>query len=216
MQKYAKARSYKEYVNLPKKDRTRFGFWYLEPEMLPIGEWDAVKTHFKIEYPVQYRVREFLDEICYQWDRSKTWWHENILCRIKPKNKWATKIIPCTWADKTWLIETFLFECIVHYVEVEIKIYDHIDWQTTPRAKVWKRIQKCYTYITVELPSIKQQADRLMTEAYPPRSDWKPERVFTPKQREAQKKLKELENTIESTTSDILKEIVNLKDYLWT
>jgi hypothetical protein len=214
MQKLAKARSYKEYVNLPKKDRTQFGFWYLVPEMLSPEDWDAVEVHFKIEYPIQYRLREFIDSVCIQMYRFKHWWHENVVCRIKPKNRWAAKLIPHTWIDKPELIEVFLFECVVHYVEIEVKRYDHIDWEDEYMAEIWQRIQKCYTYITVDLPAIKKQQERLWKIAYPPCVG---ERLMTfPDQKAAQNKCIELDETIETTTKKILKEIVDLKDYLWT
>jgi hypothetical protein len=217
MQKLAKARSYKEYVNLPKKDRTQFGFWYLVPEMLSSHDWDAVETHFKIEYPIQYRLREVIDNVCIQIYRFKHWWHENIVCRIKPKNKWASKLIPHTWMDKPELIEVILFECVVHYVEVEVKKYDHIDWEDEYMAEIWKRIQKCYTYITADLPGIKKQQDRLWKVAYPP-SQWQriKDGISTEAQKEAQNKCIELDETIDTTTKKILKEIIDLKDHLWS
>ena len=38
---------------------------------------------------------------------------------IFPRNRWATKVIPNHWSDKTYLIPTFLFAAIVHFIEDE-------------------------------------------------------------------------------------------------
>ena len=209
-----KVTSYKEYVNLPKKDRTRFGFWYLEPEALSLEDWEAIEVHFKIEYPIQYRFREFIDDVCMQRYQLKRWWHENVVCRIRPRNKWIAKIVPCTWADKTWLIEKFLFECIVHYVEVELKESKHLMEPGSPFEDKWKRIEKCYTYITVDRPNMQQEIDELMEIAYPPGPGLIG--MSAPDRKEAQNKILELENIMHTITCDTLKEIIDLKQHLWT
>lgn len=40
-------------------------------------------------------------------------------CFFKPKNKWATDVIPNTWMDKDGIFEAVLFAGIIHYVEGE-------------------------------------------------------------------------------------------------
>jgi hypothetical protein len=214
MQKILKVSSYKEYVDLPKRDRTVLGFWYIVPEALSLEDWNAVEVHFETEYPFQYRLREFIDSVSIQMYRFKYWWHENVVCRVKPRNKWVTKIIPHTWMDKPTLIEKLLFECIVHFVEVETVKYNHVDWKHERMVKIWTRIKTCYTYITVDLPNMQQEVSRLMKIAYPP--DINTYTMVFPDQKDAQKEISVLEDIIANTTRDTLKEIIDLKPYLWT
>ena len=214
--RYAKARTYKEYTELPKKDRTIFGFWYLLPEAAEWSEWKAIETHFKIEYPLQFRIRECMDNVHDTFRLVKHWWYDNVHCRLSPKNKWATKVIPHTWADKTWLIEKFLFECIVHYVEVEAQKYNHLMVSDGDFKDRWDRIQKCYTYIKIDFPKRESRLRDILNILYPSDEELDLSKKDTPEEAALREEYDKVEQSIDKDTKYILKEIVDLKDFLWT
>ena len=149
------------------------------------------------------KIKDFLWVLECWFYRNKLWWFENITCRFKPQNKWATDIIPNTWADKTWLIEEFLFGCIVNFVEEE-NPKSCIDWSYDKKAKEqWRRIQKCYSFIKIELPNLQKELSQISGNAWP-------------SQKELQDKYIKLENQIYNNTQATLKEIVEIRNILWS
>ena len=157
--------------------------------------------------------------------RRHLWWFENITCRLKPQNKWATDVIPNTWADKTWLIEEFLFGCIVNFVEEE-NPKSCIDWNYDEEAKErWRRIQKCYTFIKIELPKLQKKLSHIADDAWSgPNTSYTNEADFvgdinkapSAPQKELQDKYIKLENQIHNKTQATLKEIVEIRNTLWS
>jgi hypothetical protein len=55
----------------------------------------------------------------HSWRSFARWWHEQITCRINPRQRWFTKQIPRTWTEKEELIELCLYAAIIHFVEGE-------------------------------------------------------------------------------------------------
>ena len=157
--------------------------------------------------------------------RRQQWWLENITCRFKPKNTWATDVIPNTWADKTWLIEEFLFTCVVNFVEEE-NPKSCIDWNYDEKSKEgWRRIQACYTFIKIELPKLQKESNQISGPAWGTLDDhYNTEADFlkdinkppTPSQKELQDKYIKLENQIYNKTQSTLKEIVEIRNILWS
>lgn len=154
--------------------------------------------------------------------RSQRWWYENITCHFKPKNKWATNLIPNTWADKTWLIEKFLFACIVNFVEEE-NPKSCIDWNHDEKSKEgWRRIQACYTFIKIELPKLQIELNEISAPAWGVSDNNQADflkdinKPPTPPQKELQDKYIKLENQIYNETQATLKEIVKIRNILWS
>lgn len=76
---------------------------------------------------------------------------------IFPRNRWASKVIPNHWSDKTYLIPKFLFAAIVHFIEdekgvektvwkikKEKELMEVYDWVKTGRAQLQEKIDKAY------------------------------------------------------------------------
>lgn len=51
----------------------------------------------------------------YFWNQK---WSE-VKAYFNPRQKWLTKVIPNTWADKTWLVPNLLFAILIDFVEEE-------------------------------------------------------------------------------------------------
>ena len=171
------------------------------------------------------KIKDFLWSLECWFYRRKLWWFENITCRFNPKNKWATNLIPNTWADKTWLIEEFLFGCIVNFVEKE-NPKSCIDWSYDEETKErWRRIQKCYTFIKIELPKLQKELSHVADNAWSaPNTSYNNQGDFledinkapTPSQKELQNKYIKLESQIYNKTQATLKEIVDIRNILWS
>ena len=171
------------------------------------------------------KIKDFLWGVECWFYRRKLWWFENITCHFKPKNKWATDIIPNTWADKTWLIEEFLFGCIVNFVEEE-NAKGCIDWDYDDESKKkWRRIQKCYTFIKIGLPKLQTELSQISGKAwltpdisYNTQAEWLEDinKPPTLPQKELQAKYIQLEKEIYDQTQATLTEIVEIRNILWT
>ena len=222
--KYANAHNLEDYIALPVSERERWGFWYKEPSSYLVGGGDF-DSFWKKHYPLQYRVREFFSDVKIWLSVKKRQWYERVICRIRPKNKWATQVIPHTWTDKTSLIEEFLFASIVHFVEEEGKT-SMVDWNHDERHRdIWRRITNVYNFITVELPerekqegewlrllckdegkSVKEQINSFLANGF--------------KKNKKERKIQLALDLHESETQELiqknLKEIIDLRPFLWT
>ena len=116
--KYANAVNVKEYKELPKSEREDFGFWYRLPKLY---EWGGEKfeDYWKQNYPIQFRIREGIENLLISISVLKDKLIENTWTKIFPKNAWARKVVPNLWCDKPELIQDFLFACIIDFVEKE-------------------------------------------------------------------------------------------------
>jgi len=124
-----------------------------------------------------------------------------------PRQKWLTKKIPNTWCDKTELIRICLFECLVNYVEEEM---DSIDWEHCDEIKEAKaNILKCYLWIKIERPALEKEQE----ESWP---QIESEFPFRLKDGESYDEHNRLEELIERTDNEIMKQIVDLRRVLWS
>jgi len=121
-----KVHSVDEYFALPKKDRVKWGFWYLKPFSLPcdmfdstVVGWQEFDNRIKKEFPIQYMIREFFSDIDAKIWRIKykldNWWIRN----FDPQHQELRDAVPKNWADLDTCIENFLYACIISYVEKE-------------------------------------------------------------------------------------------------
>ena len=99
------------------------------------------------------------------------WWdfRYKLEAFFNPRQKWLTKTIPNTWCDKVTLIPHLLFSCLIHYVEDEKGLQDHIDW-TEDLEKGYisqeyvdsvkntdNELREVYNYIKTERPELEKQ-----------------------------------------------------------
>ena len=120
-----------------------------------------------------FRSPSLLLNSFYWWDlkyKIKAWFN--------PRQKWLTKTIPNTWCDKTTLIPHLLFTCLLHYVEDEEGLQDHIDWsEDLAKGHVSQEyvdsvkntddeLRAVYNYIKTERPDLEKQHEH----SYPTRT----------------------------------------------
>ena len=111
-----------------------------------------------------FRCPSLLFNSFYWWDLKY-----KIEAFFNPRQKWLTKTIPNTWCDKVTLIPHLLFSCLVHYVEDEKGLQDHIDWtEDLEKGHVSQEyvdnlketdseLRSVYNYIKTERPDLEKQ-----------------------------------------------------------
>jgi len=96
---------------------------------------------------------------------TPTFWIKNLFYSIRdffnPRQKWLTKKIPRSWADKVWLIQLVAFESIVHFIEEE-EAFDHIDWSATQEHKeAAEAFKRAYQYVKIRIPILEEKNEKL-------------------------------------------------------
>ncbi len=165
---YKHVSSANEYINLPWKERSVWYFWYMD--YIVSGKngrlWGRKEDNEKIEnflkknHFIQYHIREWSFIAKIKLSNFKHWCSHT----IRPRQKWLTKQIPKSWADKTWLIPELNFAMVVHFVEGE-KAMDVTDWVNSgdAHAEFETALKDCYDYIKVRRPQLQKDLDN----AYP-------------------------------------------------
>jgi hypothetical protein len=93
-------------------------------------------------------------------------WLDYIKQFFKSPQRWVRTYIPkYEWHDKDYLIEEFLFGCVIHFVEgeecFERVAYDDCD----DHKKFAKELTDCYDFVKVRRPKLQKQIDDALTAA---------------------------------------------------
>ena len=76
---------------------------------------------------------------------------------FNPRQKWLTKKIPRSWADKVWLIQLVAFESIIHFIEKE-EAFERIEWSATPEHKeAAEAFSRAYKYVKIQIPILEDK-----------------------------------------------------------
>ena len=201
----------KQYKELPKSEREVFGFWYRLPKLYEWGG-ERFEDYWKQNYPIQFRIRDGIENIFITLSVWKDKLIENTWTRTFPKNAWARKIIPHTYSDKPELIQDFLFACIIDFVENEP--IDMTDWQSyKKRAEIYRNIENLYKFAKYTLPARRKRLEELMSELY----DEKSLMEFVDKSDDPRyEEMSVLEKQTETEIQQNLLQIVKIREYLWT
>jgi len=138
--------------------------------------------------------------ISFFWSDLKSY----VSCFLFPRQKWLTSKVPRTWQDKDELITNCVFECLKHYVEEEEGVTNRTQqsWEEdlakgyVSQAYVDNHISFCktvmdaYNYIVTERPALLKKLHDDYTI--------------------------ELEEEIFEKDTEYLRQIVNVRGYMWT
>jgi len=200
-----------EYINMPRSQRVRYGFWYDTAYIVgdsiilgPKKEREKIENFQKANFPIQYWLREVAYwKIRILYTNVSDW----IRYTINPRQRWLTKQIPKSWADKTWLIPELNFAMVVNFVEGENAL-NVTDWDATSEAhsQFEKELKDCYDYIKVRRPELQRQYDN----SYPN------EETSTGDYAVDYAEHNRLEVLINKEDTKYLVWIVTNRDYFWT
>jgi len=209
--KTANATNVTQYKQLPKSEREAFGFWYRLPKLYEWGG-ERFEDYWKKHYPIQFRIREGIENLLISISVYKDKLIENTWTRIFPKNAWARKIIPHTYSDKPELIQDFLFASIIDFVENEPTEYT--DWESSKEHKqTWKTINNLYKFAKYTLPARRNRLNEMMSDLY----DEKSLMEFVDNSDDPRyEEMSALEKQTETEIQQNLLEIVKIRQYLWT
>ena len=192
-----------------KNKKPLFSFIYETPSSFSLEGWESWRKETKEKYPFQYWLREDV----YYWFYSFKWkWDDfsyKVKCTFKPKHQEIRKAIPKTWQDISSLILDVNFAMIVSFKEEADK--SQVDWDGTEKHREFKNwLDSSAHWITVGKPRCEAQADMF----YPPHP--LPEHLKGKSYEELYGELHKMLDLIEETNSNILKKMIDYRQYFWT
>ncbi len=161
--------------------------------------WEHLQEKFRILH--RYWWRDF--------------WYQQISSRWRPRNKWLTKQIPRTWADKDTILEICVLESLKHYVDEDGEDAFHVLSTTNPpeQAAFMAEVKRYYELITVKLPALQKQIDDEWEKV--PHVDWKD--INKPCDYEkTYGKIDRLEQELYDLQTEIMVWVVKNRNALWT
>jgi hypothetical protein len=165
--------SVEEYINKSTREKTKWSFFYKEHMLRLDGQdWfssftskESKECEKEIEkyqakrWPIQYWLRNKFN--IKWWPKYlNDFWYEQIKCRLNPKQKWLTKIIPLTWTDKTWLIPEVLFAMVIDFVEGE-KCFENTEYGGDVFST---ELKQCYDYAKAERKKLQKEYENVSIE----------------------------------------------------
>jgi len=161
---------------------------------------------------IPQKLKDFLTFDPYIWRDL----YYNIKCWFRPQNRWVMKNIPNRWVDKDTIIETILFDCVVHYIEEE-KTFEKIEWSNTPEIE--NMLKEIHQWVKTDRKLKFKERDA----AYPPFGEvmkrvggmGNPDKSPKKSYEELYGEVERLEKFIESKDTEYLRWIVEHREYLW-
>ena len=182
--------------------------WYKKPHALTLIDWAEWENAVKKAHPIQYSIREktsdFYGCLRHSYNRCRRF----IKKIVKPYNVKIRKAIPREWADVTSLIVQVNFAMIEQFYDEAQD--SHVDWEFTEEsAKFKKWLEGAHLWITKERKELEVQLEN----SYPEVNLMaKPEIPWI----ELYGEVVRLEELINKRDSEILKEAIDYRDYMWT
>ncbi len=149
--------------------------------------------------------RRFLDFVPY---RLRNWWDNHVRTIYAPQHSALRKSIPKTWCDLDGCIESFLFACVIDFVEGEEGLKDWEgqdlywgppwpDGAINPRRQQAAMLREVYEWAKTG----RQKAEDAMFAVGPKNgyAEWR-----------------RIEDEMEAKTERYLKWIVEYRGYMWT
>lgn len=196
-----------DYFAKPRRERERWGFWYVEPRYRFFSLDDLRQDTFqkwKVEiakrYPIQFKIRELFEILqgyCWQLKYKTEYYYRYI---FKPQHRDIASAVPRIWEDINSVIVKVNFQIIKSFYK-EAK-ESCVDWEYYPeQKKCMEWLEYAYQYIMIE----RAKMEKVIQDKYDDVGD-----NFNFKE------IHELEEILNKTDKRILVEMITWKDYLWT
>ncbi len=192
------------YFAKPRREREKWGFWYIEPEYRFFNLDDLKGTEenkWKIEivkqYPIQAHLRffwEFLDSVFWRTKYKIEHWYRWI---FKPQHRDIAAAVPRTWYDCDHVMEQVNFAIIKSFYNEATE--SCVDWSEGKHKEFMDWLTFANQYVTIE----RAKMEKIIEEKY---GDFKID----------YKEILELENILEKSDTDILVGLVRYRGFMWT
>ena len=186
----------------------KFGFWYQIPGSLCWEGWDDWRELMKTKHPIQYFVRETIYDIVWSTKRLYRDSKYAIKCFFKPYHSDIRKAIPHKWADVSSLVVDVNFAMILSFKKEADE--SCVDWDYGDHRKFKNWLDSAAHWITVGRPNCLAQQDA----SYPPHPLPPEMRGLTYDQLYGN--VNQIEKLIDETDTNIIKQMVDYRDYMWT
>ena len=131
------------------------------------SEFDKLDAFLKQNYPVQFRVRNILENIshyfCYSFrplSRVKTFYHNWI---IGQRNEMRKAVFTRNYQDLDSMVLEFHRQCLIEFVDRE-KAFENNDYTRTRQDRVFaSALRKHYDYATRGRAGLQKQLDAELT-----------------------------------------------------
>lgn len=185
-------------------------FWYPVPASLSWDDWKTWRENTKKQYPVQYWLRETVPHwfaVRIKMPCRDLYW--NIYRFFKPCHKDIRKAIPRQWSDITNLIIDVNFAMILSFKKESDE--SCVDWDGTPEHRKFKNwLDSAAGWINAARPALMRQQDN----AYPPHP--LPDDMKNKSYDELYGEVNRIEQLIDETDTNILKQMIEYRGYFWT
>lgn len=184
-------------------------FWYQHPPFWSWDEWEDWREQMKKDYPVQYFVREFISDCAYSCQRMYRDSKYAIKCFFKPYHSDIRKAVPRQWADISSLIVDVNFAMIASFKKEADE--SCVNWDGTEKHREFKDwLDSAANWIQEGRPNLKKQA----MNAYPPNP--LPQYLRGKTYDELYGEVNRIEELIDATDVNILKQMIDYREYMWT
>lgn len=188
------------------------GFIYSVPLAATSEEWDEWRAATQKQYPIQYAIREFIEDLEHRLARKWYSLRYRVKTFFRPENAMIRKAVPKRYADTTSIILDVNFATILQFKkEAEASC---VDWQAhESHAEFKKWLDAACVWINEGKANLEKERDR----AYPDRSLselLKPSNMD--EYNDLYKEVNRLEALIEQTDENILVQMMKYRNYFWT
>ena len=184
--------------------------WYKVPSSLTWEDWEKWRNDTRTTYPFQYWLRETMP----RWFRVHVWWdlremYWSVYRFFNPCHKDIRKAIPRQWCDITSLVVDVNFAMILSFKKEADESF--VEWDDTPEHRKFKNwLDVAAHWITEGRPSLEAQRDAL----YPPSP--LPDEMKGLTYDQLYGSLNQVEKLIDETDTNILKQMIEYREYMWT
>jgi hypothetical protein len=173
--------------------------------------WDAWRNKVKKEHPIQYFIREKIedieDDVISKYYRIKYY----VRTLLFPENKRIRDSIPVRGHDIASIIEKMNFATILQFKEEADKSY--VDWDANEGHKEFKAwLGRSVIWLTEGKANLEKELDR----AYPTVSLMRTGEITLEKYNDMYKEVHRLEGLIKQTDENILVQMMKYREYFWT
>lgn len=185
-------------------------FWYDVPSSLTWEDWEKWRCDTRAAHPLQYWLRETMP----MWFRVHIWWdlrelYWKVYRFFNPCHKDIRKAVSRQWADVASLIIDVNFAMILSFKKEADESW--IDWDATPEHRKFKNwLDSAAHWITEGRPNCEAQKDA----CYPPHPLPPEMKGLTYEQLYGS--LNAVEKLIDETDTNILKQMIEYREYMWT